>query len=128
MAGGSCVFAAADIARGRSSGTMNRPGWSNTSTALRVTGKALTGWRVLGERCVQISPRDQGSDLSLAMGPSSVTSVQRPSRPAGVAFLLLPTPARRRLKRALLGRGSGRAGVVRHSRPSLYVAYAVRAS
>src|SRR6266511_973174 len=40
------------------------------------------------------------------MGPSSVTSGQRPSRPAGVAFLLLPTPARRRLKRALLGRGS----------------------
>src|SRR6266550_6708638 len=38
------------------------------------------------------------------MGLSSVTSVQRPSRPAGVAFLLLPTPARRRLKRALLGR------------------------
>jgi len=61
MAGGSCVFAAADIARGRSSGTMNRPGWSNTSTALRVTGKALTGRRVLGERCVQISPRDQGA-------------------------------------------------------------------
>jgi len=56
MAGGSCVFAATDIARGRSSGTMNRPGWSNTSTALRVTGKALTGWRVLGERCVQSRP------------------------------------------------------------------------
>src|SRR5438046_5048427 len=40
------------------------------------------------------------------MGPSSVTSGQLPSRPAGVAFLLRPTPARRRLKRALLGRGS----------------------
>src|SRR5437764_12160145 len=40
------------------------------------------------------------------MGPSSVTSGQRPAQPAGVAFLLRPTTARRRLKRALLGRGS----------------------
>jgi hypothetical protein len=55
------VFAAAEIARGQSSGTMNRPGWSNTSTALHVTGKALTGRRVLGDRCVQISLGDQGA-------------------------------------------------------------------
>jgi hypothetical protein len=61
MAGGSCVIAAADIARGRPSGTKNRPGWSNTSTALRVTGNALTARRVLGEQCVQISPRDVGA-------------------------------------------------------------------
>jgi hypothetical protein len=61
MAGGACVFAAAGITLGRLSGTMNRPGWSNTSTALRVTGKALTGRRLLGERCVEISPRDQGA-------------------------------------------------------------------
>src|SRR5438045_7559785 len=59
MAGGSCVFAAADIARGRSPGTRNRPGWPNTPAALRVTGNALIGRRVLGERCVQISPRDE---------------------------------------------------------------------
>jgi hypothetical protein len=59
MTGSSCVFAAADIAGGRSSGTMNRPRWSNTSTALRVTGKALIGWRVVGERYVQISLGDQ---------------------------------------------------------------------
>jgi hypothetical protein len=55
MTGGLCVFAAAEIARGRSSGTMNRPGWSNTNTVLRVTGNALIGLRVLGERCVRIS-------------------------------------------------------------------------
>jgi hypothetical protein len=48
------------IARVRARGTMNRPGWSNTSTALRVTGKVLTGRRVLGERCLQISLGDQG--------------------------------------------------------------------
>jgi hypothetical protein len=61
MAGGSRVFAAAEIARGPPSGTMNRPGWSNTPTALRVTCKAVTGRRVLGERRVQISLGDQGA-------------------------------------------------------------------
>src|SRR5436190_14071713 len=40
------------------------------------------------------------------MGPSSAHLVSGLSRPAGVAFLLLPTPARRRLKRALQRRGS----------------------
>jgi hypothetical protein len=61
MAGDSGVFAAAEIARARSSGTRKRPGWSNTPTALRVTGEALTGRRLLDERRVQLSPRDQGA-------------------------------------------------------------------
>jgi hypothetical protein len=59
-----------------------------------------------GSERVSSQRRCSSSDLSVAIGPSSVTSGQRPSRPAGVGLLLRPAPARRQLKRPLLGRGS----------------------
>ena len=40
---------------------MNRPGWSNESTATGVRGKTLTARSVLGERRVQLSTRDHGA-------------------------------------------------------------------